>query len=384
MKFCPVCKYYLYLDVATGELERFCKTSICRHKQLVNYFGQVYDKENCGACDVCLSELEIVPDGNTIARKILSCVVRVNERFGASHIISILRGENLKKIRELDHDKLTTYGLLKEFTTEQLKDWVNQLVSKNNLSQEGGMYPTLKLTKESALILKQEKTIELFQPIVKEQSTPVRSTSIEKESWEGVNKVLFEELRTYRKTIAALRNVPPFQIFSDATLREISRVRPSTLQSLRLIYGIGEQKLKEFGEQVLRIVLQVSNENKLSLDVKSERKPVESKKPISTSTQPIAKTQAFESFQNMEEIDSIVEKIGRSKATVIEYLCEYINSTNREDYKIYITDDEVHKVSLASKKVGRDRLKPIFLELKEEVSYDTIRIALAVISRNSE
>jgi ATP-dependent DNA helicase RecQ len=274
--------------------------------------------------------------------------------------------------------------LLKEFTAEQLKDWVNQLVSKNNLSQEGGMYPTLKLTKESALILKQEKTIELFQPIVKEQSTPVRSTSIEKESWEGVNKVLFEELRTYRKTIAALRNVPPFQIFSDATLREISRVRPSTLQSLRLIYGIGEQKLKEFGEQVLRIVIQISKENKLSLDIKSERKPVENKKPISTSTQPLAKTQAFESFQNMEEIDSIVEKIGRSKATVIEYLCEYINSTNREDYKIYITDDEVHKVSLASKKVGRDRLKPIFLELNEEVSYDIIRIALAVISRNSE
>ena len=366
------------------ELERFCKTSICRHKQLVNYFGQVYDKENCGACDVCLSELEIVPDGNTIARKILSCVVRVNERFGASHIISILRGENLKKIRELGHDKLTTYGLLKEFTAEQLKDWVNQLVSKNNLSQEGGMYPTLKLTKESALILKQEKTIELFQPIVKEQSASIRSTSIEKESWEGVNKVLFEELRTYRKTIAALRNVPPFQIFSDATLREISRVRPSTLQSLRLIYGIGEQKLKEFGEQVLRIVIQISKENKLSLDIKSERKPVENKKPIPTSTQPLAKTQAFESFQNMEELGAIVEKIGRSKATVIEYLCEYINSTNREDYKIYITDDEVHKVSLASKKVGRDRLKPIFLELREEVSYDTIRIALAVISRNSE
>jgi ATP-dependent DNA helicase RecQ len=366
------------------ELERYCKTPICRHKQLVNYFGQGYEKENCGACDVCLSELEIVPDGNTIARKILSCVVRVNERFGASHVISILRGENLKKIRELGHDKLTTYGLLKEFTNEQLKDWVNQLVSKNNLSQEGGMYPTLKLTKESALILKQEKTIELFQPIVKEQSTSVRSTSIEKESWEGVDKVLFEELRTYRKTIALLRNVPPFQIFSDATLREISKVRPSTLQSLRLIYGIGEQKLKEFGEQVLRIVIQISKENKLSLDVKSERIPVESKKPISTSTQPLAKTQAFESFKNMEELGSIVDKIGRSKATVIEYLCEYINSSNREDYKIYITDEEVQKVSLASKKVGRDRLKPIYLELREEIPYDTIRIALAVISRNSE
>jgi len=366
------------------ELERYCKTPICRHKQLVNYFGQGYEKENCGACDVCLSELELVPDGSTIARKILSCVVRVNERFGASHIISILRGENLKKIRELGHDKLTTYGLLKEFTTEQLKDWVNQLVSKNNLSQEGGMYPTLKLTKESALILKQEKTIELFQPIVKEQSSSVRSTSIEKESWEGVDKVLFEELRTYRKTIALLRNVPPFQIFSDATLREISRVRPSTLQSLRLIYGIGEQKLKEFGEQVLRIVIHISKENKLSLDVKSERIPVESKKPISTSTQPLAKTQAFESFKNMEELGSIVDKIGRSKATVIEYLCEYINSTNKEDYKIYITDEEVQKVSLASKKVGRDRLKPIYLELREEIPYDTIRIALAVLSRNSE
>ncbi len=135
----------------------------------------------------------------------------------------------------------------------------------------------------------------------------------------------------------------------------------------------------------MRIVVQISKENKLSLDVKSERRHIETKKPISTSTQqPLAKTQAFESFKNMEELEVIMDKIGRSKATVIEYLCEYINSTDKEDYKIYITDEEVQKVSLASKKVGRDRLKPIYLELREEVSYDTIRIALAVINRNKE
>ncbi|NBU97254.1 MAG: DNA helicase RecQ, partial [Spirochaetia bacterium] len=292
------------------ELERFCKTSICRHKQLVNYFGQIYDKENCGACDVCLSELEIVPDGNTIARKILSCVVRVNERFGSSHIISILRGENLKKIRELDHDKLSTFGLLKEYSTIQLKDWINQLLSKNNLTEEGGMYPTLKLTKESALILKQEKIIELYQAIKKsEDNLTPRHTIIEKESWEGVDKTLFEELRIYRKTIASIRNVPPFQIFSDVTLREISKIRPSTLNNLRLIYGIGEQKLKDFGDQVLNIVLQISKENKLQLDVKFESKPIETKKNSSTNTSvsPTKKI-AFESFSNMEDIDSISEK----------------------------------------------------------------------------
>ncbi len=366
------------------ELERYCKTPICRHKQLVNYFGQEYEKENCGACDVCLSDLETVPDGNTIARKILSCVVRVNEKFGASHVISVLRGENLKKIRDLNHDKLSTYGLLKEYSTEQLKDWIHQLISKNNLSQETGMYPTLKLTKDSALILKQEKSIDLFQPILKDQTKLHRSTGIEKESWEGVDKILFEELRTYRKTIASLRGVPPFQIFSDATLRDIARIRPSSLQSLRLIYGIGEQKLKEFGEQVLKIVLQVSKENHLSLDLKWERKPAEMKKPTSVSIQPIAKTQAFECFQNMEEIESVMDKISRSKATVLEYLCEYIQSTNKEDYKIYIDDEVVHQVRLASKKVGRDRLKPIFLELQEKVPYDTIRIALAVINRTPE
>jgi ATP-dependent DNA helicase RecQ len=92
------------------------------------------------------------------------------------------------------------------------------------------MYPTLKLTKESASILKQEKIIELYQPIQKsENNSSPRHTNIEKESWEGVDKTLFEELRIYRKTIASIRNVPPFQIFSDVTLREISKIRPSTL-----------------------------------------------------------------------------------------------------------------------------------------------------------
>jgi ATP-dependent DNA helicase RecQ len=364
------------------ELERFCKTSICRHKQLVNYFGQVYEKENCGACDVCLSELEIVPDGNTIARKILSCVVRVNERFGASHIISVLRGENLKKIRELDHDKLTTYGLLKEYTAIQLKDWINQLLSKNYLTEEGGMYPTLKLTKESALILKKEKTVELYQPIQKEVTTSNRHTNIEKESWEGVDKTLFEELRIYRKTIASIRNVPPFQIFSDVTLREISKIRPSSLNNLRLIYGIGEQKLKDFGEQVLNIVLQISKEYKLPLDVKVESKPIEYKKPIllNTSISPSKKI-AFECFAKMEDIDSISDKCDRSKATILEYLVEYIQTTNKEDYKIYVDDSEVALVRQAVIKVGKERLKPIYVVLGEKVSYDKIKIALAVLER---
>ena len=364
------------------ELERFCKTSICRHKQLVNYFGQVYDKENCGACDVCLSELEIVPDGNTIARKILSCVVRVNERFGSSHIISVLRGENLKKIRELEHDKLTTYGLLKEYTAIQLKDWINQLLSKNNLTEEGGMYPTLKLTKESALILKKEKTVELYQPIQKEVTTLNRHTNIEKESWEGVDKTLFEELRIYRKTVASARNVPPFQIFSDVTLREISKVRPSNLNNLRLIYGIGEQKLKDFGEQVLNIVLQISKEYKLPLDVKVESKPIENKKPIllNTSISPSKKI-AFECFAKMEDIDSISDKCDRSKATILEYLVEYIQTTNKEDYKIYVEDEEVALVRQAVQKVGKERLKPIYLALGEKVSYDKIKVALAVLDR---
>ena len=368
------------------ELENFCRSQICRHKLLVNYFGQEYDKENCGACDVCLNTTELVEDGNTIVRKILSCIYRVNERFGISHIVSVLRGENLKKIRDLSHDKISTFGLLKEYSTEQLKFWINQLINKKYLDLEAGMYPVLKLNKESHLILKQQLIVELYIPSSTKKeinSNPNRVN--ENEAQQDVDKILFEELRIFRKKIASTKNVLPFQILSDVTLKELSKIRPSTKSSLKYVYGIGDHKLNEYGDQILNIIKKNCIERELSSDIKIQAysKPISNKFQSKKKNYSQSKEEIFSLFKNMESIEDIINKTNRSRNTIIEYLCEYIQSTTGNEYLIYIIEDELNQIKKAILKVGKERLKPIFLELNQKISYDNIKIGIAVLMRNN-
>src|SRR5262249_5920836 len=105
-----------------NDLDRYCRGAVCRHRALVEYFGQTLDVGICGACDLCLGDTEEVPDAVVVAQKILSCVARVQERFGVGHVVSVLRGENTEKVRKFEHEKLTTYGLLKDHSKAEVRD----------------------------------------------------------------------------------------------------------------------------------------------------------------------------------------------------------------------------------------------------------------------
>ncbi|HNA08348.1 MAG TPA: DNA helicase RecQ, partial [Leptospiraceae bacterium] len=317
---------YSHID----EMEKYCRMSICRHKYLKNYFGQEYEKNNCEACDVCLDKKQIVEDSQTIARKIISGVVRVNERFGVSHITSILRGENLAKIRDFGHHKLSTYGLLKEYSKEQVQDWIYQLISQNILTQEGNPYPILKLTTHAKAVLKSERSVSLTLLPEKEET---KSKKIDSESWEGVDQNLFEMLRMFRKDLATQRKVPPFVIMSDVTLRDLSRVRPSSIEKLNLIYGIGEQKLKDFGKEILAIIHKYCTENQIAKDVvySSTIRTVEKKSTAPNGT----KALAFELFRENKPLEDVIRETGRAKSTVLEYLADYIEEEHPFDISQY-------------------------------------------------
>src|SRR5438552_18589712 len=110
------------------EIDRYARGAVCRHRALVHYFGEEYHPRNCAACDLCLGDVEVVADATVIAQKILSCVVRVEQRFGAGHVIAVLRGENTDRIRSLRHDQLSTYGLLSAHAQSELRDWIYQLI----------------------------------------------------------------------------------------------------------------------------------------------------------------------------------------------------------------------------------------------------------------
>jgi ATP-dependent DNA helicase RecQ len=236
------------------DIDRYCSGTACRHRALVEYFGQHYTRESCAACDICLGETEDVPDALTVAQKILSCVYRVGQSWGIGHVISVLRGEKTDKIRERSHDTLSTYALLKGCSRNEVRDWIWQLVNQGYLEQSEGEYPVLRLTSTARNVLRGEAEVRLRQPIAATKKKSRERRMLPIESWDGVDRSLFDTLRNWRRAEADERNVPPYVIFSDRTLREIARVRPSTLVQLREVYGVGDAKLETFGRTLLSLV----------------------------------------------------------------------------------------------------------------------------------
>src|SRR5262249_29767420 len=151
-----------------NDMDRYCRSAVCRHRALVQYFGQTYSASSCGACDVCLGDKEEVADGQVIAQKILSCVARVKEGFGVNHVVSVVRGENLEAVRRRGHDQLSTFGLLRERDKADVRDWVHQLIAQGVLLQVGDEYPLLKLNAGSWEVMKGQRQAKLLQMVRRE------------------------------------------------------------------------------------------------------------------------------------------------------------------------------------------------------------------------
>ncbi len=239
------------------DMERYAASVGCRHKRLVSYFGETFTKDDCGACDYCLGELEQVQDAVTVARKILSCVARVGQRFGAAHVTNVLRGSESDQVRSRGHHELSVFGLMKDATIDELRGYVDQLLAHGLLQQSGEEYPILQISSEGHTLLKDPKAapdLSLARQKKPDRSRVPKRSRVETEGWDGVDRDLFEELRVLRLEIARRRRVPPYVIFHDTTLREIARVKPRTVEELRHVYGVGDRKAADYGELILAAV----------------------------------------------------------------------------------------------------------------------------------
>ena len=210
------------------DIERYAASVGCRHKRLVSYFGETFTKDDCGACDYCLGELEPVAEAVPVARKILSCVARVGQRFGAGHVTNVLRGSDSEQVRSRGHHELSVFGLMKDATIDELRGYVDQLLAHGLLQQAGDEYPILQITADGLALLKDAGAapdLTLARQKRPDRRLPKRAR-VETEGWEGVDRDLFEELRVLRLEIARRRRVPPYVIFHDTTLREIAKSKP--------------------------------------------------------------------------------------------------------------------------------------------------------------
>jgi ATP-dependent DNA helicase RecQ len=237
------------------DIERYASSVGCRHRHLIGYFGERYEKTECGACDYCLDELEAAAEPVVLARKILSCVARVGQRFGAAHVTNVLRGSESELIATRRHDQLSTFGLLKEMSIPEVRGYIEQLSGNGLLRQTDSEYPVLELTEDGVALLKDANArpdlVLARQRRPTKDRAPKRVKGVEAEAWHDVDRDLFERLRTVRLEIARARGVPPYVIFHDTTLRDMARLKPTTLEALRNVYGIGERKAADLGEKFL-------------------------------------------------------------------------------------------------------------------------------------
>jgi ATP-dependent DNA helicase RecQ len=237
--------------VLLRDMERYAAGTRCRHRALVEYFGQQYERDGCGACDWCLKELDPVADSVIVAQKILSCVARVRQTWGTSHVADVLIGRATEKVVAARHDALSTFGLLKEESTAAIRGYIEQLVGDGLLLREGDPYPVLRLTAAGASLLRGEGACVLYREL-KPPSTRKRSRSAVRESLTvTADSDLFDVLREVRLRLARERGVPPYVIFHDTTLRDMVERRPKTIEDLHEVYGVGAKKAADFGDAFL-------------------------------------------------------------------------------------------------------------------------------------
>ncbi|TDK30098.1 DNA helicase RecQ [Luteimonas terrae] len=243
------------LDALVG----YCETMRCRRQVLLANFGEDYAAKGagqpCGNCDNCLDPPDAW-DATVAAQKALSCVYRSGQRFGAAHIIDILRGSESERIRQFGHDQLSTYGVGTDIDTRVWKSVLRQLVAQGLLDVDAEGYGGLRLTEASRGVLKGTMQVMLRKPTnTKERARTTRAAAGADIDIAPTDRPLFEALRALRGRLAREQNVPAYVIFHDATLREIARLRPISHGQLGGIGGVGVGKLERYGDAVLETVL---------------------------------------------------------------------------------------------------------------------------------
>jgi ATP-dependent DNA helicase RecQ len=239
------------------QMEQYAASVGCRHRHLSTYFGDRYDKVDCGACDYCLGELEAANDPTTLARQILSCVARVGQRFGAVHVASVLRGHASEQVLARGHDKLSTFGLLPHASVAEVRGYIQQLTALGLLRLTDDAYAVIELTAKGMGLLRDATScpgLSLARQRPPRRDLPRTRSRVETESWQDVDRGLFERLRAVRLEMARERGVPPYVIFHDATLREMARLRPASIDALRSVKGIGARKADDLGEIFLAAI----------------------------------------------------------------------------------------------------------------------------------
>ena len=241
--------------VERSKLDRllgWCEVTSCRRRHLLEYFGETLP-EDCGNCDICLRP-PVTWDGTETAQKALSCVYRTGQRFGAGHVIDVLRGQSRDKVLRFGHQRLSTFGVGADLTDAQWRSVIRQLVVGRYLRVDHDGFGALQLTEASRALLRGEETLLLREDPAQTKTARVRRGKRPKATVEIEDEALLDALRALRKQIADDAGVPPYVVFHDATLLGLIERRPGSLGDMLEVSGIGQSKLQKYGQRFLDVL----------------------------------------------------------------------------------------------------------------------------------
>lgn len=330
----------------------YCYTSKCLRAFILQYFGEKEVMENCGNCSNCNDTRE-EKDITVEAQKIFSCVYRMKERFGVNMVADVLKGSENKKVLSTSLDKLSTYGIMKEFTQKQISSLINKLIADEYLAITDDAYPVVKLNPKSYGVLKSKEKV--FMKVNKVQ----KAAKIDNE--------LFAILSALRKEISLKENIPPFMIFHDSTLKEMSEYMPTTLDSLLLIKGVGERKAEVYGEHFLKIICEYMDKNNLTPKAKAERELPEKAEKVKTHVI------TYNLYKEGKSLKDISKERGLGITTIQDHIFKCLMDGMELNIDDFIQKPYEDLIVETIKSIGGNKLKPIKDALPQEVDYMSIK-----------
>ncbi len=352
----------------TQELEKlqqmvdYCHTENCLQEFILNYFGET-ETEPCGRCGNCTDSRTSI-DVTKEAQMVMSCVIRMGQRFGKTLTAQVLTGSKNKKVIELGFDRLSTYGIMKDRGVKDVSDFIEFLISQEIIGIEQGTFPTLYVSSKGKDILLGNAQV------FRREMVQVKQVS--------KSDPLFETLRDVRKQIAAQENVPPFVIFSDAALKDMCARLPQTNEEFLQVSGVGEHKLQKYGLEFIQAIRTFKEANP---DYRTEIE-VESAAPKKTAkTVGDSHLETFSLHQTGLSINEIAEKRNLAVSTIENHLLQCSRDGLAVNFSILVPDTYLPLLEKAVAEAGRERLKPIKELLPEEVSYFMIKVYLYYISK---
>ncbi|RKR81359.1 ATP-dependent DNA helicase RecQ [Mucilaginibacter gracilis] len=351
------------------DIVTFCQLQTCRRQFLLRYFDE-QAPDNCGQCDVCLSEYEKI-DGTIIAQKAFSAIARLGESFGMGYVIDLLRGSKNEKLRD-QHKQLKTYGIGADISKADWQQYIRELIARGYIRTEGDPYPVLKLNPIATDVLKGFQRVQLTQSQTLQQEQVAEVMPYE--------AGLLLQLKDIRLKIATRENVPAYIILSDATLLEIATYLPAGLTELRQISGFGDVKMERYGSEVTEAVLAYCKQYGLT-SLMAKKAPKRERK-VKTNRTNSTQAESLNLFKAGLSVAEIAAERKLSPMTIEAHLCQFVQTGELDVFEL-VEMGKIDTIKEAIESYGHERLAPLKEVLGENYTYTEIKAVLAWMQREN-